>query len=161
MTEQDKRQIRKSLERDKGVVFDDDEGYYQELAGFLDDLPETFPDLDVYGLALLYVYDRGKQGEAESGSGGVTWKHKSTDKREACSIGIATEAIDRGKEYALSVFVHEAAHVLTGVEGHTELFGIVLDGLLFRCAEAGLDLVKLPYPEEAPERPQEAPTPPG
>ena len=83
------------------------------------------------------------------------------EKRTAYSIGIATEAIDRGKEYALAVYVHEASHVLTRCEGHTELFGIVLDGLLSRCAEAGLDLKKLSYTEEATETPTEPPGAPG
>lgn len=151
MTDKDRRQIRKSLERDKGVVFVEDESRLYKLAGYLDALPDTFPDLDEYGLALLYVFDRQRQREQDRGSAGITWEHKSMDERKltAYSIGIATETVDRGKKYALSVFVHEAAHVLTGNEGHTEFFGIVLGGLLIRCAEAGLDLEKLPYSEQA------------
>ena len=163
MTGKDRSGIKKSLMRDMSVILSDDEARFEKLAGYLDALPDSFPDLDKYGFALLYVFDRQRQREQDRGSAGITWEHKSMDERKltAYSIGIATETVDRGKEYALSVFVHEAAHVLTGNEGHTELFGIVLDGLLSRCAEAGLDLERLQYPEQAPETAPEPPRAPG
>ncbi len=158
-TLEDKKQaLRQSLVRDNGTVFSFDENRTATLKEYLDELPESFPDLSKYGLSLLYVYDRKQQREEKDRlSGGITFKSrrisKDGEKKEtAFSIGIATETIDRGKIFTLSVFVHEAAHVLTynsGEEEHTEIFGIVLDGLLARCAEAGLALERLPYPSDA------------
>ena len=155
-TLEDKKQaLRKALARDYGTVFSFDETRIAMLGDYLDELPESFPDLSKYGLAMLFVYDRMKQRDAEDRQcGGITFQNGRVDKagqvlETAYSIGIATEVIDRGKEFTLAIFVHEAAHVLTANEGHTEFFGIVLDGLLSRCAEAGLTLERLPYPSDA------------
>ncbi len=153
--EEKNRALSKFLSRDNSVAFSFDKSHLDMLKDYLDELPKSFiPNLTKYGLALLYVYDREAQPEKGRKTYGLTyecWKRdkEANEKTRDCAIGISTEALDRGKEFALAVFVHEAAHVLTFEEGHTELFGIVLDGLLARCAEAGLALERLPYPSDA------------
>lgn len=154
MTERDMDLIQESLSRDVDVVICGDESYMEKLVGFLTDLPESFPDLENYNLALLYVYDRHKQRPEDELSAGICWTHQNKERGlTAYSIGISTYALDRGRDYVLSVFAHESAHVLTGNTGHNELFGIVLDGLLYRLWDAGIGAERLSYPEDRPESP--------
>ena len=123
--------MRRYIERN-GVVFDDGDRQ-EELAAYLsgDPIPVLIDLAREQGLKLLYTFSAAEQDESRKDRDGECWKNCTLDGRETWySIGISTEALDRGRDYTVFVFLHELCHLFTGGGNHTAAFHSFLDYLL-------------------------------
>ena len=126
------------LIRQQGVIFADDPIAKGQAREILAKIFLAMPDVIFSSiLSLVYVYDQGVQPPAISGNDGyASISERLPDGRKVASIGISTQAIKCGPEYAALIVMHELAHITVNgrlVSGqHGGAFHIWLDMLIRR-----------------------------
>ncbi|MBZ4647587.1 MAG: hypothetical protein JG777_3076 [Clostridia bacterium] len=76
-------------------------------------------------LKLVYLYSMKRQHKQFNNLLGICSKFKTG----GYTIGIAIEALERGENYSIAVFLHELAHMITS-QGHTKEFYLKLNELI-------------------------------
>lgn len=140
--ERDGKQIERWLVNHKGVVMSEDQLQNGFLTVYVERIHKAIPELYNGGLSLVYVYDMDEQKNEGSYSDGIDWLDvvvssdgKPVDKLHA--IGISTQAIDAGRDYAVMVFLHEYTHtLLEKPNDHGMMFHFTLDRLIERYNQA-------------------------
>ena len=142
-TQEEFDRMSRYIERN-GVVFDES-GRTTELAEYLtgDPITALIERARDQGLKLIYTFVSEDQDESRQDRDGECWKNVTLDgKGTWYSIGISTDALDRGKEYTVLVFLHELCHIFVDGDRHPPAFHRYLDYLLKLYNEAnGTEIV--------------------
>ena len=119
--------------KNRGVVMLDDDSIANTFLEAITDCPTDIPFFEQYGLALVFFFNPAEQTvEKWRRCDGLTFRHVNEDTgKTVYSVGIATRAIERGKDYTCFVWLHEAAHILReNVEIHDKRYHALLDVLI-------------------------------
>lgn len=126
------------LIRQQGIIFASDPAAKAQAREITAKVFLALPDVIFSSiLSLVYLYDMDRQPPAVSKSDGyASVSERLPNGRKVASIGISTQALQSGPEYATLVFLHELTHVTIPaklVEGeHGGAFHFWLDQLIAR-----------------------------
>lgn len=134
LTERERAAALSQFCRDTQIIISDKQQGLDTLVGYLAELlPTALLDVMRDTVDLVFTYSMEKSGVTFDGRGGRAIKNTETG-QTVTVIGEAQEAINAGRDYAVMVFAHELAHVLTGEIEHTATYHQYLD-YLFREIE--------------------------
>ena len=160
LTERERAEALAAFGRDTGIIISDEQQGLDTLVGYLAELlPPALLDVMRDSVDLVFTYSMEESGVTFDGRGGKAINTETG--RTVTIIGEAQEAIDAGRDYAVMVFAHELAHVLTGTIEHTPGFHNYLNYLLNEIEQYSGHRIKNDYyglpadqrPPDARERP--------
>lgn len=130
LTERERAEALTQFCRDTRIIISDKQQGLDTLTKYLAELlPPALLDVLRDTVDLVFTYSMEESGVTFDGRGGKAVKNTETG-QTVTIIGEAQEAIDAGRDYAVMVFAHELAHVLTGEIEHTPAYHQYLDYML-------------------------------
>lgn len=129
LTERERAEALAQFSKDTGIIISDKQQGLDTLTKYFAELlPPALLDVLRDTVDLVFTYSMEESGVTFDGRGGKAINTETG--RTVTIIGEAQEAIDAGADYAVMVFTHELAHVLTGEIEHTPAYHQYLDYLL-------------------------------
>lgn len=99
--------------------------------------PFFWLELEESRTVLLYTYHQDEQGtQGLREQDGVAWRNVTSDLGNLHAIGISSAALSEGVEDAISIFIHELAHITAQADHDDPLFATTLDELYGWYSEA-------------------------
>ncbi len=129
------RQAALELVLQQGIIIEYDANLRKTAKSIFLKIGKVFiNELTVSTLSLVYVYDQNKQpANIAKNDGYASISQKLNIFSRVSAIGISTQALQKGEEYAALVFLHELAHILYNVpDKHGEEFHKHLNKLIDR-----------------------------
>lgn len=128
LTPEEQAFILGKLQREDGITPIDAPETMHTMVRYLSEIvPPELVALAENATDLFFLYDMERDNVPHDGKS--VWDTNSAG-REVTALGMATQAIRQGRDYAVMVFLHELAHLITREPGHTAAFHQYLDYLL-------------------------------
>lgn len=135
--------ILSTLRKTAGIIVIDAPEGMQTIVRYLSEIvPPELVAMAEHEADLFFTYDMAKCGVEEDGYS--IWSTNSTG-RTITALGMATQAIRQGRDYAAMIWAHELTHLVTRVPGHTAAFHQYLDYLLAEIEDYSGITVKNDY----------------
>ena len=144
LTEQERAEALSQFSKDTQIVISDKQQGLDRLTEYLAEIvPPDVLQLSQDRADVFFSFSMVESGVDSDGyAGGV---ENAETGRIVYLIGVAEEAVYRGREYSVLVWLHELAHLITGEYGHSASFHDYTNYLLLKVKEYSGVIIKNDY----------------
>ena len=111
-------------------------------------VPVEIIELAAEHVDMFFTYSMKESGVDNDGQS--FWGCRTDAGKKLAAVGVAEEAIETGRDYAVMVWLHELSHVICE-RGHTELFHSMLDQLIIETNSQSGTQIESDYYDLDPE----------
>lgn len=156
LTERERAEALSQFSKDTGIIISDKQQGLDTLTKYLAEIvPPDVLQLAQDRVDVFFSFSMVESGVDSDGRGGGV--ENTETGRIVYLIGVAKEAVDRGRDYSVMVWLHELSHLITGEYGHSVPFHDYTNYLLLKVKEySGVTIKNDYYGLPADQRPPDA-----